>query len=138
MMKHVLFSIFFITALSGCSGPATWAEELESNLQCGMSVEDIQALTNKEVQDVKELLSWSPPRGWMTHVIKDYVAQTELRLGIKDNRLYTVQVAWARKRVRLATYQRIILCPEDWARSRDESDYPTMRRLLSEEWGVSF
>ena len=105
MINRVYIIILFLTTLSGCKGPSGWAEHLESNLQCGMSIEEVQDLTSKKIikQDV--------PREWVTHLIRDN--NTDLRLGFKNGKLYAVQIAWAQKMMKIATYQKVNLCQDN-------------------------
>jgi hypothetical protein len=101
-----VYGLLLLVSLTyGCScGPAHWAEKAASQLRCGMSIEDIQRVTGREVGRV------DPPREWVTHLIRDDVSGTDLRLGLADGKLQSVQLLWATRLQRMASYQRQDLC----------------------------
>lgn len=88
--------------LFACASPSRWAEALETQLKCGMSVKDVETVSQKTVQTMEV------PRGWVTHFLRD--GSTDVWLGFRDDKLESVQVAWAEKMMKMATYQRIDLC----------------------------
>jgi hypothetical protein len=100
--SFALATVIFVTACS--SGPARWAEEVESQLTCGMLPEQVEQLSGRrvEVRDV--------PKDWSTHVISD--DRTELWLKFDEGKLRYVQVLWAQKMMKMAMYSRRSLCPE--------------------------
>lgn len=90
------------TLIAGCKQPAEWAENVESQVRCDMSLNDVGVLVDRPVQKMEV------PRGWMTHLVRD--GNTELWLGFEENKLKWLQVAWAAKMMRMATYQRVDMC----------------------------
>lgn len=101
MIARFLFMVFIIL-LAGCCGPAKWAEEVVGQANCGMTIAEVQALTNKYLQEMEV------PRDWMTHLIRD--DETDLWLGFENGKLRFIQVAWMQKMMKVATYQRVDLC----------------------------
>ena len=94
--------------LMACREPAKWAEELESLATCGMPKAELERIARRPIE-VMEV-----PRGWTTHVIRD--ESTEVWLGLAEDKLLWLQVAWAAKPTKMATYQKVDLCgstPDD-------------------------
>ena len=103
-MKNATSTILlFVTVLilSGCCGPANWAENLSREVKCGMSVEGVQALTRRPVEKVEV------PRKLTTHIIRDDFTGTDLWLGFNDNKLQYVKVLWAYKIMKMASFSRV-------------------------------
>lgn len=99
----VLSVIAISACLVGCTcGPARWAEETEARLECGMSVEDVSSIANRDVEQ-RDI-----PRDWSTHAIRD--GHTDLWLGFPDGKLRWAQVLWAQKMMKMAMYSRVDLC----------------------------
>jgi hypothetical protein len=98
----VKFSILMFLFLSGCCGPAKWADNLVSQIECNMSVEEVQKLTNKRIIEMEV------PAGWKTHFLR--CKNTDVGLGFSNGKLIYVQVSWNQKMMRPAFYQRIDLC----------------------------
>jgi hypothetical protein len=97
-----IFVALLALTLLGCNTPAEWAEQLDSQAKCGMSPVEVERIASRQIVPVK------PPRGWATHVIRD--DHTEVWLGFSDRKLEWLQVAWAVKMQRMATYQKVDLC----------------------------
>lgn len=104
-MNRVQVVVILCFTLVGCSGPAKWAEEVELQLQCDMTIDEVQSLAGRPVT------AWEVPRGWLNYSIRD--GDTELWLGFVNDKLKWVQVAWDVKLTRTAKYQRIDLCGLD-------------------------
>ena len=84
----------FLTMVSACSDdPAHWALAAESELKCGMSLDESQSIIGNNVVSLSGVRG-----GWMTHFSqKD---STDLWLGFDTDGLRWVQVA---KRLRWST-----------------------------------
>jgi hypothetical protein len=65
-----------VVALEGCAmARGRWAENLEGQLQCGMSVQEVQQLTDRDVLELD-----SPPAGRGTHYVGSETAFARLWL----------------------------------------------------------
>lgn len=93
--------------VSGCGRPADWATDLEREVRCDMSIEEVKALTTKP------LIQVDVPDDRMTHYISDSLGTTELRLVFDDGKLKSVQVVWAQRMMKLATYEKTALCGQE-------------------------
>ena len=103
MKRTISVLLFAITVVMvGCASPGGWAEALEPKLRCGMSVKEVEKLTQKTV------IEMDSPRVWRTHMISS--GNTDVWLIFREGKLESVQIAWAEKIMRLASYQRIDLC----------------------------
>jgi len=102
MMTMRIPIAFLALTLQGCNTPAEWAEQLDSQAKCGMSPDEVERIARHQIAPLE------PPRGWATHVIRD--DHTEVWLGFSDRKLEWLQVAWAIKMERMATYQKVDLC----------------------------
>lgn len=88
--------------LTACSTPSRWAEKMEQDVSCDISVADVQKLIDKDiiVEDV--------PRKNRTHYIRS--GDTDVWLVFVDNKLKSVQVLWAHEMMKYASYQQVQLC----------------------------
>ena len=97
-MKKHLIAIFLLSFATGCCGPANWAEKFSSEVECNMSVEEVQTLTKRPIKTME------PPRKWTTHYITDDLTGTNLWLGFEKNKLKYGKVLWAQKAMKMAAY----------------------------------
>jgi len=84
-------------------GPARWAEELEHQVKCGMTRQEVEQLAERPVKELN--------RSWATHYIGEETQPTEVWLTFKDDKLQTVQLAWMYRLKKMASAQRRELCP---------------------------
>jgi hypothetical protein len=102
MQTTRIFVAVVVLFIAGCNGPAKWAEQLDSQAKCGMSQDEVERIASHRIVPLQ------PPHDWATHVIRD--ERTEVWLGFSDQKLQWLQVAWAIKMQRIATYQKVDLC----------------------------
>ena len=81
-------------ALASCKLPADWAEEFVEQLECDMSLAQVQSLTSRDVY------AEDAPRQNMTHSIRD--GSTDVWLVFENNKLKSAQVLWAHKMMKYA------------------------------------
>jgi len=98
-----------VIVASGCGRPADWATDLEREVKCDMSVDEVQALTTRP------LIQVDVPDQGMTHYMSGSLGTTELRLVFDDGNLKSVQVVWAQRTMQLATYEKTALCGQEIA-----------------------
>ncbi|MDU9049763.1 MAG: hypothetical protein Q3M30_13025 [Candidatus Electrothrix sp. Rat3] len=101
-MKKLNISIIYALFLSGYCGPAKWADNLASQVECGMSIVEVEKLTDKK------LTTMEVPAGWKTHFFRSN--NTDFSLGVKNGKVRYIQLSWNQKMMRTAYYQRIDLC----------------------------
>ena len=100
---RLVLLIWFLTLLTACvCGPARWAEELEFQVRCGMSAQEVEQVSGRKVEALN--------RSWATHYIHDDWS-TDVWLTFKDDRLQSIQVAWVYALKKMASAQRVSLCP---------------------------
>jgi hypothetical protein len=95
--------LLLMAVLSGCScGPATWAEDTEARLTCGLTVDEVRNIAGRDIEqrDV--------PRDWSTHAIRG--GGTDLWLGFENGKLRWSQVLWEQEMIKMAMYSRRDLC----------------------------
>lgn len=93
----------FAFLLSSCSAEKIareWAIELEQNLRCNMTVEEID--NRWKIQKLE------PTRAWRTHFIEHQ--GTFLWLEFVDGKLQSSQIEWVELPTRTATFQRLDYC----------------------------
>jgi hypothetical protein len=103
-MKNLLVLSLLLVCAGCAQGPAKWAEDAEARLQCGMSVTEVRSAIGRNPEQLEV------PIDWATHLIRD--GSTDLRLGFPQGKLRWVQVLWAQKMMKMASYQRADLCGE--------------------------
>lgn len=82
----IVMLVTIATLISSCAKPALWAEDLVSKLHCGMRVDEVRALTKKDI-----LFEGAKDR--MTHLIRD--GATDVWLVFGDDGLESAEIAWA-------------------------------------------
>jgi len=89
------FTILLLAVLLvGCTGFSRWAVNLESRLECGMSVAEVEHLADRVVR-VLEGRRGYPYGPWETHRIESgFFTSDYLSLGFIDGTLHFVQVRW--------------------------------------------
>lgn len=101
------FGIFLVLLLplTACAGPSKWALRLEKDLECGMTVSEVEALAGRSVRTS----DYGP--GWQTHMIsgEDWYYD-DVYLGFVDGKLRYVQIRWVRPVTRVEALPRIDLC----------------------------
>ena len=91
----------FIFAACAC-GPASWAERLETQVNCGMSRQEVERLGGHEVRELH--------RTWATHYMGNESEPTQVWLTFQNDKLQSIQVAWMYKLKKMASAPRIQLC----------------------------
>ena len=104
--RHIL-PLAALFALAGCYAPAAWTLRLEAEVECGMTVEEVQALASRPVRVSG---SRNETRMWQTHYVG--AGDKEVILGFEDGKLRYVQVEWANNLMSIATYPVIDLCAD--------------------------
>jgi hypothetical protein len=104
MMKNYsrIFLLLISLMMTGCGGPSRWADDISLKLACNMSPQEVEKISGRD------LVKLEAPREWATHYIRS--GSTDLWLIFKDEKLKSVQVAWAEKMMKMASYQRMDLC----------------------------
>lgn len=97
MKKLIAISAMFF--LTSCL-PAGWAIDIEEKVECDMSIQEIQMLTDRTIQN-----SLGPN---VTHFISDGL--TDVQFVLQDNKLKSVSVNWSHRGMRYATYGQVYLC----------------------------
>jgi hypothetical protein len=100
----ILVLVIALATVASCALPSQWAENLEGNVKCNMTVAEVEALAGKKI------LKESVPRADMTHYIRD--DGTDVWFVFEGDKLKSVQILWAHKMMKYASYQRKNLCGE--------------------------
>lgn len=96
--------------MTACAcGPALWAERLEQQVKCGMTPQEVERLAGRPVEPLGE--------SWATHFIGDEVEATRVWLVFKDDKLWSIQLAWMYRLKKMASAQRVNLCSAPPAKS---------------------
>ena len=74
-----------------------------------MTIEEVQALVNKPI------IEKEAPMNNRTHYIRD--GSTDVWFVFRDGKLKSVQILWAHKMMRYASYQQALLCVSEDLRS---------------------
>ena len=98
----LIFVVGIAFMLSACMcGPARWAEELQFQVRCGMSPQEVEQVSGRKVEALN--------RSWATHYIRDDWS-THAWLIFKDDQLQSIQVAWVYQLKQMASAQKRQLC----------------------------
>ncbi len=96
MLVRIVWASVFIPLLFlqlGCSGPSDWAVNFEAALECGMTVEEVEALAGQPLRYVGP----GSLRPWRTHMLDgDERYLDDVDLGFVDGKLHYVQVYWGK------------------------------------------
>ena len=103
--KAVILGVGVFSLLAGCvCGPDRWAELLETQARCGMSLQEVERLSGRKITR----LDVPTHRG--THVIGEEGEATEVWLVFKEDKLQAVQLGWMYALKRMAYTQKAELC----------------------------
>lgn len=116
--RHIL-PLAALFALAGCFSPAGWTLQLEAEVECGMTVEEVQALASRSV---REYASRYETQKWQTHHVGS--GDEQVYLGFDEGRLLYVQVEWANNLMSIATYPVIDLCVDGEIISSQATETP--------------
>lgn len=97
--------IALLGAASCSSLPAQWAEELEDQVRCDMSLDQVQELSEKKLEKID-----SGVRG--THRVSDAPGTSEVWFVFVENKLKSVQVVWAHRVMEYAYFEQSTLCED--------------------------
>lgn len=104
MIKIPIFLLLPLLFVAGCAtDPARWAELLEQKLECGMAIEEVQAVAKKRVKQHSGNVAWA------THEVQA-LGNTEMDLAFEDGKLRYMQIAWGVNYMQIAKYPRVDLC----------------------------
>jgi len=98
-------SIVYLVTLSGCvlfCGPDRWATDLELEVQCGMSSQQVTRLADRQLEKMEVATAMG------THLIRE--GSTDVWLNFKDDQLQSIQVGWTYAYGKVLFGQPVKLC----------------------------
>lgn len=107
--------IALLGAASCSSLPAQWADELEDQVRCDMSLDQVQKLAGKKLETIE-----LGKRG--THCVSDTAGTSEVWFVFIGNKLKSVQLVWAHRMMEYAYFEQSTLC--------EDFEIPGVRRKL--------
>lgn len=110
--RRSILTFAALLLLGGCVSPAGWTLRLERKVECGMTVEEVQALTIRRVHAYSR---GADPNRWQTHYVEAlfFKEEYDVILGFEEERLRYVKVRWANTLISMASYPVIDLCADE-------------------------
>lgn len=108
-MKRLGILLILVLPLTACTGPSEWALSLEKDLECGMTVSEVEAMAGRSVRAD----DYGPD--WQTHYIsgEDWYYD-DVYLGFVDGKLRYFQIRWGvAMSTRVKELPRVDLCPPE-------------------------